>query len=75
MTYFDLETKTGGPVPTVAQLEGAFTFVPGRPTYGGFLVEAWNSNPFSFHTHIGNYFVRLAGTAASEQPGKPCQIP
>jgi hypothetical protein len=74
LTYFDLETKTGGPVHTVAQLEGAFEFVPGRAPFGSLLVEAWNSNAFEFQTHLA-YHVRLAGTEASEQPGKPCKLP
>jgi hypothetical protein len=73
LTYYDVDTQTGGPVYNLANLEAAYRFVPGQVPYSALLVEAWNSN-FG-HSHIGGYYVRLAGTGANEQPGMPCEIP
>jgi hypothetical protein len=73
LTYFDSEAQKGGPVFNVANLEVTFEFVPGQPANGVFLVEARNASDVL--SRIINYNVRLAGSAPSQQPGKPCTIP
>jgi len=70
LTYFDPEAQKGGPVYNVAQLEVTFEFIPGQPASGVFLVEARNASDKL--SRIINYNVRLAGSASSQQPGKPC---
>ncbi len=70
LSYFDFDAQKGGPVYNVATLEATFEFVAGRPPDGVFLVEAVNAS--GVFSRIINYRVRLAGSAPSQQPGKPC---
>ncbi len=70
LSYFDFDAQKGGPVYNVANLEATFEFVAGQPPDGVFLVEAVNAS--GVFSRIINYRVRLAGSAPSQQPGKPC---
>ncbi len=70
LSYFDFDAQKGGPVFDVANLEATFEFVAGQPPNGVFLVEAVNAS--AVFSRIINYRVRLAGSAPSQQPGKPC---
>jgi hypothetical protein len=73
LTYFDSVAQKGGPVFNVANLEAPFEFVANQPPNGVFLVEARNASDVL--SRIIGYHIRLAGSAPSEQPGKPCAIP
>ncbi len=70
LSYFDFDAQKGGPVFNVANLEATFEFVAGQPPDGVFLVEAVNAS--GLFSRIINYRIRLAGSAPSQQPGKPC---
>lgn len=70
LSYFDFDAQKGGPVFNVANLEATFEFVAGQPPEGVLLVEAVNAS--GLFSRIINYRIKLAGSASSQQPGKPC---
>jgi hypothetical protein len=72
LSYFDPVAQKGSPVYDVATLEVAFEFATGQPANGDFLVEARNASDQV--SRIQGYHVMLAGSASSQQPGKPCTI-
>jgi hypothetical protein len=70
LSYFDFDAQKGGPVFNVANLEVTFEFVAGQPPEGVFLVEAVSAS--GVFSRVINYRIKQAGSASSQQPGKPC---
>lgn len=77
VTYYYPDSKSGGKVHNVAELEATYGFLAGGGDWAAFLVVAYNSSLFWYELRSGidSYFVRQAGTQASQQPGKPCVPP
>jgi hypothetical protein len=72
LSYFDPVNQKGGPVYNVARLDVVFEFAPGQVD-GNLIIEARNASDQL--SRVQGYFVKLAGSASSQQPGMPCPVP
>jgi hypothetical protein len=75
VTYYYPDSKSGGKVHSLAELEATYGFLDGGGDVAALLVVARNSSLAGLRSEVNSYFVRQAGAQASQQPGKPCKPP